>query len=280
MYDDVLVTTDGSSVATAACEHGLSLAEALEARVHVLFAGGVEQTPPWRRPATDWRSKGEELVGDVERKGFDRGLEVETVVRDGRPVEEILAYASRADVDAVVCGTHGRTGARRFVAGSVATAVIRDARVPVLTVNRSVTDPPDRYRDVLVATDGRPGGQRAIDHAVELASTFGSRLHALSVVDESETSLPSVIEAFENRAEAATSTVQRVADGRDVPVTSVVERGSPARQIVEYAADAPVDLVVMGTESRSGLERVAIGSCSQRVVPTAPVPVLTVRRLD
>lgn len=280
MYADVLLTTDGSEIATTACRRGLGLASAVGARVHVLFASGVEHAAPWHRSTDDWRTRGDELVDRVATEADEHGLEVESEVRNGPPAREILTYADDANVDLIVCGTHGRTGVRRLVAGSVATTVVREASVPVLTVNRTIEPTDPSIDDVLVATDGRPGVETAIEHALDLAESLGASVRALSIVDDTDTSLPSVLDVFESRAETAVAEVERRAAERGVESTSSVEHGHPSRKIVAVATDADVDLVVMGTESRSGLERVAFGSCSQRVVATAPVPVITVRYVD
>jgi nucleotide-binding universal stress UspA family protein len=275
MYGDILVATDGSDIAATAADHGLEIAERLEATVHAVSV--VD-----RADADDEsvRRRHQECVERVERDCRDRGLAVETSVRSGRPGRELLEYAAERDVGLIVMGTHGRTGLERWLMGSVAVAVVREARCPVLTVNASVADPPRKIDDVLIATDGRPGVEAAVDQGLDLAAAYGSRVHSLSVVDDVHSSMSVVLDAFEEIGERSTSAIAERASERGLETERAIERGIPHREIVAYAEEHDVDLVVVGTESRSGLDRVVAGSVSQRVIGTAPVPVLSVRTLE
>jgi len=134
------------------------------------------------------------------------------------------------------------------------------------------------YDAVLLPTDGSTGSARAATHAIELAERYGARLHALAVV-ESGSSIPLLDRGDEDPAWAEHA-LERVAElaeqrGLDAPVTEV-RRGSPAEAIVDYAADAGIDAIVMGTHGRTGIDRALIGSVAERVVRRADVPVLTV----
>lgn len=274
MYDDLLIATDGSELASRAAVQGIEIAAAVGARVYALSVADVgEESPAADRERTDCRRFAEAIVDDATA----RDVPAEAVVRDGRPHDEILAAADDRDVDLLVLGTHGRTGLRRWLLGSVAIGVIRGARRPVCTVGRSVDDVPRAVDRVAVATDGRPGAAAAVREAIAFAETFDATLHALSVVDDVHSNLPIVLETFDELAEETTADVDRRASERGVDVVRAVERGVPHKAIVKYIRDRGIDLVVMGTESRSGLERVAMGSVSQRVVGSSPAPVVTVR---
>ncbi|SEP30766.1 Nucleotide-binding universal stress protein, UspA family [Halogranum amylolyticum] len=138
------------------------------------------------------------------------------------------------------------------------------------------------YDRILVPTDGSETATRAVDHAVDLAATYGATLHVLSVVDPTRFSTvdvdpSSVLEAVEKSSRDAVEAVETTAADAGVAVETTVVRGAPARTITEYATDNDIDLVVMGTHGRTGLDRYLLGSVTERVVRTAPVPVLTVR---
>jgi nucleotide-binding universal stress UspA family protein len=143
------------------------------------------------------------------------------------------------------------------------------------------------YDDILLATDGSEGTTTAIEHAGQLASTYGSTVHVLSVVDtrnrfESPTSgiAPDAWnEAERERAEEATeAAVQALPEG--VTVERVRREGVPQTEILEYATEADVDVIVMGTHGRTGLDHYLIGSVTEKVVRRSPVPVLTVKLED
>jgi nucleotide-binding universal stress UspA family protein len=143
MYDDVLVTTDGSDEADAAVPHAIDLAEKYGARLHVL---SVVDVRPWSKGVErsmvvdDLGEEAEDDVGAVADRARDHGLEVATTVEPGIPHGEILDYVDDRDVDLVVMGTHGRTGIGHALLGSVAEKVVRHSTAPVLTVGMDEDD--------------------------------------------------------------------------------------------------------------------------------------------
>ncbi|MDY6818941.1 MAG: universal stress protein [Halobacteriales archaeon] len=140
------------------------------------------------------------------------------------------------------------------------------------------------YDQILVPTDGSDGTSRAVDQAVDLAATFDATLHTIYVVDNAslppDVSAGSILEALERTGEEATDSVVTMAESAGVDVKSEVLHGTPYRTIVEYAEEADIDLIVMGTHGRSGLGRYLLGSVTEKVVRIAEVPVLTVRMTD
>jgi len=136
------------------------------------------------------------------------------------------------------------------------------------------------YDRILVATDDSDTARVAVDQAVSLAAVHGATLHALSVVYLRPSLEPSV-EVFHDRLEelAATATAHVASAGADqgVEVVEATAEGLPHREILDYVADHDVDLVVVGTHGRTGLDHLLLGSVAERVVRHSPVPVLTVR---
>lgn len=121
----VVFATDYSDTSRAAGRTAADLARHFRARLHV-----VHVVPP----VTDPGAPGA-LAGAVADLG--PGLDVVTAVVTGLPAREIVAYAERHGAEMIVMGTHGRTGVSRVLLGSVAEAVVRRARCPVLTVPAS-----------------------------------------------------------------------------------------------------------------------------------------------
>jgi len=137
------------------------------------------------------------------------------------------------------------------------------------------------YEDILVPTDGSTGASAALAEAIELAAQFDATVHSLYVVDVAsvgaEAGTVDLIESFEQMGEDATEAAATRARDADVEATGSVATGSPHRAILDYVDDQGIDLVVMGTHGRTGLERYLLGSVTEKVVRTADVPVLTVR---
>lgn len=127
MYEDVLVATDGSEAATNAETVGISFARSFDATVHAVSIAE-------RRGGRTNRDRRRANADALASRAAAAGCEIEVVVRSGRPASEILTVADAVDADVLVVGTHGRSALQRLLVGSVAFEVIRDARVPVLSV--------------------------------------------------------------------------------------------------------------------------------------------------
>ena len=119
--DNVLVPTDGSEGAEAAAEHAIDLVTEVGGTLHALHA-------------TRGREEDSSPIDDVRDRAEAAGVEVVTATRSGRPHQAIAGYVAEAEIDVVVMGTHGRTGLRRYVLGSVTERTVRFSPVPVVSV--------------------------------------------------------------------------------------------------------------------------------------------------
>lgn len=148
MYETILVPTDGSKVAEHAVDHALELAETYEGTVHALYVvdtdamevslnaeqiariddgefGELDELEEFAERAT-------EIVSE---RADDRDVDVVERVVGGNPHEAIAEYAEENGVDVIVMGSHGRSGIRRALLGSVTERVLRTTTVPVLVVD-------------------------------------------------------------------------------------------------------------------------------------------------
>ncbi len=137
------------------------------------------------------------------------------------------------------------------------------------------------YDAVLVPTDGSPGSEAAIDRAIDLAKTYEAAFHTLYVVETASVSFGAeqgaVLEYMEEAGRRAIDEVVSRAEQADVDsVEGSIMDGAPHRAILQYVTDREIDVVVMGTHGRTGLDRYMLGSVTGKVVRLADVPVLTV----
>lgn len=138
---------------------------------------------------------------------------------------------------------------------------------------------------ILAATDFSACSHEALEYAGELAKRFSAELHLLHVADDPNTLLPHSggtipAAALANAAVQTDEALRRAAEfleqaGRQVH-RSVI-RGTPFLEIIRYAREHDIDLIVIGTHGRTGLQQAMIGSVAERVVRKAPCPVLVVR---
>jgi nucleotide-binding universal stress UspA family protein len=133
--------------------------------------------------------------------------------------------------------------------------------------------------NILVALDFTPVSDVALTYARTLARAFGGRLHVLHVM-ENYFLRPVVSDPYALAAGARWRVCDRLTDEDSVllhAAVSVEVSDAPAEAIVSHAMDSAIDLIVIGTHGRQGASRLLLGSVAERIVRTAPCPVLTVR---
>lgn len=284
MYDRILFPTDGSEGADAVLDHVLDIAAAHDATLHVLYVADTTQdsvTTIQGEVVDVLEKKGQQIVSTVEGRADDRNVATVTDVLQGGVPETITAYAGEFDIDLVAMPTHGRTGLERVLLGSVTESVVRQATVPVLTLrpDQSAVYP---YRRVLVPTDGSDCATAALEVGIDIADDVDAGLHLLSVVDISDFGIDirsgAQLDVLEEQAESVIEAATAVADEAALEsVVGAVERGTAVHRVIRsYSDDNDIDLVVIGSRGRTGLEQYLLGSVTERLVRTASVPVLTV----
>lgn len=138
------------------------------------------------------------------------------------------------------------------------------------------------YDNILVPTDGSEGAEVALDHAVEIAENFGATVHVLYVIDVRARTTgdmwANMLGEFKQIGEQATESITDELNEQDLTSVKQVTEGVPHKEINEYIDRNDVDLVVMGTHGRTGIDRVLVGSTTEKVVRTSETPVMTVSR--
>jgi nucleotide-binding universal stress UspA family protein len=149
----------------------------------------------------------------------------------------------------------------------------------------SASAPAERVgiRTILLATDLSSASANAEELAFELATRLGGALLLVSVIDPRGLWLPTggyrqrMDQARDARQVAAQGIVDR-ARREGVPVRTLIWEGDPGEAIVEAAIAEDVDLIVVGSHQRRGVDRLVMGSVSEQVVRTSPVPVVVARK--
>ena len=134
------------------------------------------------------------------------------------------------------------------------------------------------YSDILIPTDGSPGAQEAIEHGLEIAQQYEATVHALYVIDTRVSRSGPLLESLQLEGRKAVRDLEVAGTQAGVTVVTEVVEGVPPQEILEYSAMQGIDLIVMGTQGRTGIDRFVMGSVAERVVRHSPVPVLMVRK--
>lgn len=139
------------------------------------------------------------------------------------------------------------------------------------------------YEQILVPTDGSDASQNAAENAVRIAERHGSTIHALYVMDMGDAAFvatPSDIgetrARLEKKGREYTSAVEELAEGTGIDCVTEIRSGIPEEEIVEYARDHDVDLIVLGKRGRSDPDKPAFGTITNRVIGSTEALVLAV----
>ena len=133
------------------------------------------------------------------------------------------------------------------------------------------------YNDILVPTDGSQGAKEALEHGIEISSKWDATLHILYVVDTRLARSGPLLETLRGEGSQTVRDVEVTGTQAGLTVVTEIVEGNPHEEILDYVTDHGIDMVIMGTHGRTGLDRVVMGSVAERVVRRSPVPVLTVR---
>jgi nucleotide-binding universal stress UspA family protein len=143
-------------------------------------------------------------------------------------------------------------------------------------------------KNVLVATDFGEASESALVYGRALARNFGATLHVVHVIqnafgytmagDVAAAGYTALMSDLETAAQKELDRTVREDDRRELNAKAVLMTSMhPAQGVVQYARDESIDLIVMGTHGRGPFSHILMGSVAERVVRTAPCPVLTVR---
>jgi nucleotide-binding universal stress UspA family protein len=286
MIDRILVPLDGSLVAEQILPHLRRLLFRRDSEVILVRAAVPPPMEEGLLIEDALQSAAREYLAEIQGRLEDQGVRVKSEVRVGSAVGVILELADSEKVTMVALATHGETGLKRLLAGSVAQAVIQRSRVPVLVLrpfwsyellpSRADQEDLRPMRNILLPLDDTDDAKALLPHLVELARLFEARVLLLHV-QEAKTRTVAEAEARKTRVEAQLRGFTSRLREMGVDTLSVIGMGDPAFEILETAHGYEVDLIAMTTHGKSGLLRFLTGSVTERVLHESTCPMLVVR---
>lgn len=286
-YGNLLVCTDGSEFSEGALRESIRISRDCGARMTVLSV--IDFNPEFETLAPDLMERMEteafNVVNAAREAAVRDAVSCEAVVRRGdSPYIEIADEAAERKADLIVMGRRGRTGLKRLLMGSVTKRVIGHAPCNILVVPKSARI---LNRNILVATDGSTFSRAAAVEAVGIAKTYGAMLYVITVL-RAETHAPLDIVSSEmqrglvagheaSNAEANIREVKKLAEESGITAHGILLAGSIADVIVETSVSRNIDLVVLGSHGRTGVDRLLMGSVAERVVGNVSCATLVVK---
>jgi nucleotide-binding universal stress UspA family protein len=278
---NVLLATDFSAFSETALYYAAAVAARSGAMVHVVHVIVPEawqyycaETMPI--PFEQLREGAERQMAYFLQSEGLKDVPHRAWIEEGPVWDALHAFVATHDIDLLVVGTHGRTGLKKLLLGSVAEEIIRLSPCPVLAVGpEAERHRASAMREIIFATDFTAESLSALPVALEQARNYGARLNLLHVIPEpSRKSLPDVeriVTCLREKLEALIPT--GAADGHQ-PACHVTI-GDPAEMILQAAQEIPADMIVLGVHPGGVLTGHALGSTVYKVVCEAPCPVLT-----
>lgn len=244
-------------------------------------------------------------------------IDYEILVSTGNPPDEIAAASIDHQIDMVVAATHGGSGIKRFLIGSVTSRLVKILTCPLLVLHSQVgeasfgMDEGIELKRILVGCDFSSDSQLAFDYALSLAQEFQTGLHLAHVIkpidqirfsgadyakiqegDYTGWSYSEYLDLQRKSEEKNTEIRKTLYDRLErrlmqmvpeeccnwcTPKTVLLE-GHPFDELILYAQQNEIDMIVLGIHGHSLLEQFLVGSTTDRVISRAPCPVLAVRQ--
>ena len=277
---NILLATDFSECSERALSYALGIASRYESRLHLFHC--IDPTPynlvepnAVQTARDDARRELQRLASDL-RRGRAKNVEVKVVAEAGDLAVILPRAVKDLDLGLIVVGTHGRTGWRKLVLGSVAEIVVDQVSCPVLSVGPSG----NRTRiqefgpeNILLAREASSRSQLAESYASSLARKYGSRLTVVDVLENRSGRVVAQVSQLEwCEAERGNTILDRTLTS---PSQLPTEIGTQSDLILQIADQTAADLMVLAVPAHRFADRF-LSTNLYRVVCGAPCPVLTV----
>jgi nucleotide-binding universal stress UspA family protein len=298
LADDIALDTEREKRSSSVTHCASRLAQRLNAAIHLVHVEDLllypVRTPQYKplieRHFQNQKSKLASVAKLIEAP-------TKTFFLNGAPATKILSMAAkRGAYEMVVVGTHGRTGLRRVILGSVAEEIIRQARIPVMTVGPKAQEKASEFlagskTTIFIPTSLTPNSARAEVYGIELARRLGAEVIFFHAMREAlhpvlQTAFASSSsegrDYFEKlKASAVKELTQRAAQASRKKVTAShiidSETLSASDAVLAETSRSAASIIVVGTHGRSVFSSAIFGRTARDVILASPVPVVTVR---
>jgi nucleotide-binding universal stress UspA family protein len=279
---EILFLTDFSHVSDATLNYALAFARSYESHLyvaHILEPLYVESPEAALRASELLRKSAEEDMAELLISARLRGVSHDVILEEGPLWGTVERLIQEKGIDLVVLGTHGRTGVKKLLLGSVAEEIYRKTICPVLTVGpmvRGGAEQDVRLKQIVFATDLRPTSERATAYALFLAEQHRARLTLLHVEEYPCARAPIPLLDLKRLEMERMRNLVPAGVRLAVEPQFAVAFGEPADEIIGVARDERADLIILGLRGGARMSGHLPATTAYRVVCNAPCPVLTV----
>ncbi len=282
MYRNILVAVDGSPAGLHALKQTFPLARAEKGIIRVIsvvppYQGELRLTGV-RGHVTDLlREPCEKALAEASSLAQEEWGRIEIILEEGDPHERIVETAEAMDCDLVVLGVRGNDPAETLLMAGMTARVIGYGHTDVLVIPAERNFALDR---ILLAVGDSGFSERATGVAFAFHKAYGSRLTVISIADVPSHIYgvdPSAAQDWIEKARKNLRSAEAAAKAQGITADMVLREGDPASILTAMAEEMKAGMIVIGSHGRTGLKRLLMGSVTQRVIGSAPCPVLVAR---
>jgi len=320
----IICAVDFSDFSHLILSYGRALASEFHARLYVchilsdmvMLSSHGQAYIASNKVAEERLENAKAILGDLVKK---HGVDAQIIVSQGHPADEITQIVQEKNIDLVIAATHGGSGIKRFLIGSVTDRLVKTLTCPLLVLHTQEDHPsfPDLFRvpleRIIVGCDFSQESDLAFEYGLSLAQEFQAELHLVHVIKPAKhielttadymkiqegdylgwnrSDLLDLQEKtkeaeWERRSSLLSSIERRLSnmvpeESRNwcTPVITLLE-GQPYNELIRYSEIKKMDMIVLGVHGHSLLEQFLVGSTTDRVISRAGCPVLAVRKLS
>lgn len=277
----ILIPVDFSDTSLLAIKHGAYMAQVTNSSLHLLHVinahyvsqdiflpvVNIQDQSKIEKVASD---KLAQLVADVKT---EFGMDAQTIIKVGPPSNEISKVAKDIKASLIVMGTHGYSPIEELVIGSTALKVITKSPCPTMAM--SGRSGHTGYKKILIPIDTSGNSRQKVNYTLELASKFGSSVHAIALLTGSEESEKPAMELILHQIEKLAK--EKGVAYQSAVITNVKNRATATVQEIEKTG---ADLAIIMTDQDAELSGFFLGPYSQQVIHLSKVPVIAVKPED
>ncbi len=290
----IICTTDFSDLSKRAIPYAVAIAEEFNAKLYMCHIVSLPSTAAYGEILFDLvdnqKREVEYAHQQMDQLLQDRQVEWEPLVQIGHTADTITQLVEDIQADLVVTATHGRSGLKRLVLGSVTERLLHILPCPMLVIPAPSPDShaPElndfQLKKILIGCDFSDSSLLAFQLGLSLAQEFQSELHLVHVVEPP---------AYRNYTKATAG------GGEDSPelkrylndrlekllpedarhwcrTRTVLLDGKPDEALVDYADSNDIDLITLGIRGQGLVEKLFVGSTTERVLRRSSCPILSV----
>jgi nucleotide-binding universal stress UspA family protein len=285
LYQKILVPLDGTELAEKALPYAKTIAK-LKKSTLTLFAVSlnifVERRDKLFASYLDVNAQKLNAAGIKAATGY------------GNVAEQTIKYANNNEMDLITIATHGYTGAKKWLFGSITQKVLYGTTIPVLLVKAKSPEGSAELNRILVPVDGSPFSESTFPYVIELAKKTDKEILLLHICE------PPIVPSYgtqpinqkwkkyrdemwaemENQATNYLKKTSAALKKKGLKVKSRVVKahtGEVVKIILQISKEENIDLIIMATQGRTGVSGLVYGSVANKIVEESPYPVLLIR---